>query len=359
MARRRLLLVLLIAAACSGPPPPPSASAPVPAAAAAAPTRFAAVDLYGSERFTAEALLAPVAARFADFERAWFVDPASALPVKQQLERDLAEQADLAAVSFSIIEYYRPGRPSYLTIDVVERGDAARRLTFASPAADAADLPDPEGLLARYAEYEAKGFALLRDGATLVDPVADRETFHAVFGFAHPELAPYRAPLLDGARRHVDELAELLRRDRDPRRRGLAAFLLAFTTDGARVVRELAPACRDASPFVRNNALRVFAEMARHHPEVELPLAPILAALDGPETTDRNKAAAILEPLSRRSELQATIRRSAARTLVAMVALQQPNNRDFAGAILRIVSGASYATEDLAAWRAWLAAQPP
>jgi hypothetical protein len=330
------------------------------AAPAAVPTKgFAAVDLFGTSRFTAEQLLAPLRPRFTEYEQASLArDFEKAAPIQHELEGAVKQAGGFAFVKFSLIRYFREGDPSYVTIDVVEPGDVARRMTFAKPPADAAALPDPEGLLAKYGDYEKKGFELLAKHEKIADEAASRELFHSPFGFAHAELAPFKPILVDGARRHADELALIVRRDQEAQHRAFAIFLLAFTSDGARVVRELEPACQDASALVRNNALRVFAEMAYHHPEVALPLAPVLSALEFPETTDRNKASAILEPLSRKPELQAEIRRRAGRTIVAMLRLKQPNNHDFALMILKNLHGEQtppIAEDDFAAWEAWLA----
>ena len=52
----------------------------------------------------------------------------------------------------------------------------------------------------------------------------------------------------------------------------------------------------------RNNAARVLSDVAHHHPEIAIPLEPVLRGLDGPTTTDRNKAAAIVDGLVRRPD---------------------------------------------------------
>jgi hypothetical protein len=328
-------------------PPPPTA------------TTFAAVDLFGTTRFTAEKLLEPLRARFTEYEAASLAhDYEKAAPIQHELEAAVKQAGGFAFVKFSVVRYFMAGDPSYLTIDVVEPADVARRMTFAKPPADAAALPDPAGLLVKYGEYETKGFELLSKHETITDETSSREFLHCPFGFAHAELAPYRPILVDGARMHADELAAIVHRDRDPQHRAFAIFLLAFTSDGARVVRELEPACKDESSLVRNNALRVFAETARNHPEVALPLTPVLDALEFPETTDRNKASAILEGLSKKPELQAEIRRRAGKTIVAMLRLKQPNNHDFALMILKNLHGEQappIAEDDCAGWEAWLA----
>jgi len=333
-------------------------AAPTPATPA---NGFAGVDLFGTTRFTVEKLLEPVHDRFAEYERLSLADQfEEAAKIQHELETALKQSGGFVFLKFSMIRYFREGDPRYLTIDVVEPADAARRMSFAKPPADATALPDPDGLLAKYGEYETKGFELLRRHEPIEDAASTRELFHCPFGFSHPQLGPYKAVLVDGARKHVDELAAIVQRDKDAQHRAYAIFLLGFTSDGARIVRELIPSCRDENANVRNNAMRVFAEMARNHPEVELPLAPVLDMLDFPETTDRNKAAAVLSALAKKKQLAPEIRERAGKTLVAMLRLQQPNNHDYALMILRDLRGekaAPLAADDYAGWEAWLKEQ--
>ena len=352
------VVALLVVPACSAPQAAPP-NTPPPAAPPPAATHFTGVDLFGTTRLTVEELLEPLHDRFAEYERLAVADRhEEAAPIQHVLEAAVKRAGEFAFVKFSLIRYFGAGDPRYLTIDVVEPGDAARRMSFAKPPADAVALADPDGLLAKYAEYETKGFELLRHHEPIEDAASTRDLFHCPFGFAHPQLASYKAPLVDGARNHADELFAMVHRDRDPQHRAHAIFLLGFTSDGARLVREITPACRDESALVRNNAMRVFAEMAHHHPEVELPLAPVLDMLEFPETTDRNKAAAVLAALAKKKELAPEIRRRGGKTLVAMLRLKQPNNHDWAFQILNALIDEKtrpFASDDYEGWEAWLA----
>jgi hypothetical protein len=85
-----------------------------------------------------------------------------------------------------------------------------------------------------------------------------------------------------------------------------------------------------------------------------MPLAPILAALQFPSTTDRNKAGYVLVSLADRPENRAPILRTVGSVLLDMLALQQPNNHDPAYQILRKLSGKDFGERDYSAWRAWL-----
>ena len=52
-------------------------------------------------------------------------------------------------------------------------------------------------------------------------------------------------------------------------------------------------------------------------------------------------------------ELRTAILRDAGPVLLAMLALEQPNNRDAAHEVLRTLSGESWSAEEIAAWRRW------
>ncbi len=86
------------------------------------------------------------------------------------------------------------------------------------------------------------------------------------------------------------ELVAVLHEDKRADRRAAAAFLLAHLASGERVVELMLPSITDPSELVRNNAMHVLSLIAIDHPEVPIPVAPILEALRFPSTTDRNKA---------------------------------------------------------------------
>jgi hypothetical protein len=262
----------------------------------------------------------------------------------------------LAYAEPSLIEYPEGGvTRCYLTLDVVAERDAARRMRFAP--APGGTYPDPDGLIAAWQRYEAETWALLEAGE-LTGERRDCPAFHCFGDPAHPALALLSATLAAGAPAHVAELATILHDDHRPDRRAAAAMVLAYAGDGRAVVDALVPAFRDPDRVVRNDAMRVIAEVAAYHPAVDVPVEPVLDALELPATTDRNKAAAILAALVERPDgarLHDAVARRAGATLLAMLRLRQPNNHGFAYRILRAISGEHFGARDLAAWEAWLA----
>jgi hypothetical protein len=259
-------------------------------------------------------------------------------------------------VEIAMIGSFSP-RVTHLTVDLVDAEDRAQRMAFApEPAGTHAD---PDGLIALWNEYEAKAIGMMMDGT--LAPVADEKCpfWHCV-SFGHPSLHPYR----DAFARRVPpverELAAVLREDKREEHRGAAAYLLAHLSSGESVVQLLLPSLRDASSLVRNNAMRVLFMISSEHPEIAIPLGPVLEALRFPTTTDRNKAAGILEGITRRAvtaETRAQILAGAGELLVDMLALRQPANHDPAYRILKQLAGRDLGEREVDAWRAWVKAQ--
>ena len=269
-----------------------------------------------------------------------------------RLVAEIRAGGDYAYVEPSLGTYYEK-HARYLTIDIVDRRDEERRMPFRKR--PTARYPDPGGLIAAWEAYASKELELLSRGQ-LRPPPADCPSFHCLGDPRQPELRPLAAAFA-AVPDHGDELAVILRDDARDSYRASAAFLLAYLTDGNTVVADMVPAIHDSSALVRNNALRVLAEIALHHPEVDIPIAPVIEALSFPATSDRNKAAATVFRLAARpdgAKLHRQIARDAGRVLLAMLQLAQPNNHDFAYKVLKEISGQSYGERDYAAWRVWL-----
>jgi hypothetical protein len=110
---------------------------------------------------------------------------------------------------------------------------------------------------------------------------------------------------------------------------------------------------------VRNNVIRVFSDIAQLHRDLTLPVEKIVKILDYPETTDRNKASAVVLGIvadpTQLSRYKPLVMDQAVPIFLKTLRLQQPNNHDFAYMILRIVSGKDYGERDYAAWDRWYA----
>lgn len=330
------------------------AAAPPSKAPAPAPAEYDRIDTYGSAKLDRERLLArwgkELAQLLRDIEDEKEHEKLHASRVA--IEQSINAAGDFAFVHISVITYFSPNR-SFLTVDLVDAADRKRRMTFA-PTPATTERPDPDGLVALWQEYEEKAMSLLMDGK--ISPGNEACPFWHCITFAHESLLPYREAFAKRVPAAEETLAEILRDDPREEHRGAAAYLLAHLASGPRVVELLLPSVRDESSLVRNNATRVFALMAQSHPEIALPIEPFIEALDFPETTDRNKSLAVLAGLAQHGDAarRAAIRKGAGERLVAILALRQPNNHDFAHQILVAIAGRDLGERDVTAWRRWL-----
>lgn len=328
----------------------------VPAGAAPSPAPepvLKGIDIFGSKQVSLEDVKARFGPQFEQLARCIVAqDMEHYASLLDGVVKGLKSMGAFSHAQPSIITYFPPKAGVYLTVDLVDESDRARRMPFSLPPTK--EHADPDGLLAAWDAYQAKGFDLLRAG-TLVQGDAGK-AFHTIFGFDDPALAGYRGIFDAGVPPRKRELVDILRCDRSPTHRATAAFLLAHLADGNEVVRLLLPSLRDPSAEVRNNALRVLGYIALRHGEIDVPVAPVAAALHYPSTLDRNKASFVLLGLAERPACRAAILREGA-VLLKMLALQQPNNHDPAWQILCKISGRAYGERDYAAWEKWLSDQ--
>jgi hypothetical protein len=310
------------------------------------------IDVYGSSRTADHRIQAKVSDQLVALAAALDArDERLFASRKAAIIAEIKTMGDFAFVDVSIVQYFNPTPGEFATVDLVDRQDQKKRMTFLP--APTEKFPDPDGLLAAMEGYVGKGFALLRAGQ-ITGQWEDCGAWHCLFGFRNAALAPYGAWFK--AQVPVDEaaLVEVLRHDATSAHRADAAFLLAHIADGQKLVDLLIPSIQDENSEVRNNILRVLQDIANHHPEIKIPLAPIVSALDFPGTLDRNKSAAVLAGLADQPGLRARIAREAGPILLRMLRLQQPNNHDWAYIVLKKISGETYGERDYNRWASWL-----
>lgn len=356
------LIVALMLGACTRgtATSPPRATAPASATSPSPPSdvapddgvRIVAVDVFDTDRATVQRVLAAYGDELDDILRDDVTVDIDALTAR------IRAFGDFAYVEPALIGYFGDdGVTYYLTIDIVGRRDAAWRMPFAP--APAGTYEDPGGVLAAWDAFERATHELIQAGE--IGPAqAGCPALHCLADHAHPTLVPLGRTLADRVPAHLPELGRILVDDHRVAYRAAAAYALAYAPDGATAVRLLVPALHDNSALVRNNAMRVLADIARLHPDIDIPIDPVLEALAYPATTDRNKAAAILHGLLSRPDgarLHTLVARRAGDTLLAMLRLRQPNNHDFAYMILTAISGQDLGARDYDAWAAWLLAQ--
>jgi hypothetical protein len=310
------------------------------------------VDVFGTTQITAELIqqrfgneLEALVQAIAAHKDQAFMDSYA------KITGEIQAMGDFAYVSLSPIMYYDRGNSFYLTVDVVDQRDKARRLNFLAPPAKR--FADPDGLLAKWSEYQETGRALAEKGDLELDKM-HCPAFHCVWGFAHPKLKKYEKIFQTRVPKNKEKLKAILHGDERETYRANAAFLLAHISDPHELVNAVLPAIRDADATVRNNVMRVLSQIAEERREVLVPIRPFLDALDFPDTSDRNKSLATLEGLAARPDNKAILLNEAGPRLIQILRLLQPNNHDFAYAILKKISGKDFGERNYEAWDKWL-----
>ncbi|RKH62945.1 HEAT repeat domain-containing protein [Corallococcus llansteffanensis] len=276
-----------------------------------------------------------------------------------QKEAALRKQYDLAFAKAGMTVFFAEEMKgsAFVTVDLVDAEDTARLRFLPEPQGQPTD---PQGLIARWSEYEHRLMPLQMQGK--LDPEASGcQVAHCIGGFGHPELAGYEPEFLDKVPKSLDALSAVLREDADEDRRAAAAYLLAYAPTPEETVRRLVPFIRDPDSGVRNNVLRVLTATQQTAKAPLLDVATVVDATSLPTTMDRNKSVYLLNylledlsPEALKAQRAGLIQQLGER-LVAMAALHQPINRDPAVKVLERLSGEKHETAE--AWRAWLARQ--
>ncbi|MCA9750741.1 MAG: HEAT repeat domain-containing protein [Gemmatimonadetes bacterium] len=309
------------------------------------------VDVYGTTRLSPETVRRhhdPALTRLAAL---YGEDTEEVQTLETQIETWIRGRGPFAWVGVSRIEQYTSEFPIQITIDVVEEADAARRMPFReAPDGRRTSPEDARDLLDAWKAYERRAGELFRAGEL---PAIACEAHHCLWGFRHPELRAYGERFDREVPGQSEALVRVLRYASEPGDRATAAFLLGHVESAQEIVDALLPSIRDPSSWVRNNAMRVLAQISRE-PGVVIPLGPVLPALDYPTVRDRNKALAIVRNLTGTVENRATLILDAGDTLLALLRLEQAANHNNAHLTLTRLAGRDLGERDYEAWEGWL-----
>lgn len=304
------------------------------------------IDLYGSDHLNVEQMMEAEPELFAKFcEELKAENDVEALILK--LSDRLKQKFSLPYVKPTAITYFEAeGKVVYITFDVVE---SLERLNFQDRPHEV--FEDPDHLIAAWDLYMSTAYELLNAGE--IEPYEVKTSaFHSVFGHQHPKLTPFEKLFVEGSAKCKNDLTAIFLNDQNDHHRAIAPFLLAYLPEGQELVDLLSKRLRDPSSEVRNNVMRVFACIAFDHPEIVLPVDEVLQALDFPDTTDRNKAAAIIYGLLQQEGNDEKIL-ACSSTLLKMLKLKQPNNSEWAYLILKKISNLDLPKENIADWEQW------
>ncbi|MBI3564221.1 MAG: hypothetical protein HY079_03385 [Elusimicrobia bacterium] len=328
-------------------------AAAVPAAAQSTAT-LRGIDVYRSSALTeadARKRFEPRLKQFVGFKNQRLPggdEKAEALRVEMQ--KEAAGIPGVKWVDLHASEYFTSvDHAMYAIFDVVDAADASR-LAFAPE--PKAKIPDPDGVLAAWRAYVAKGELLSRRGEMPLDRPAC-PGFYCLWG-GTPELDSAQQAFVKAAKEKSEGLKRVLRADENGEDRADALFVLAYSESGAEVASLCHEALLDADARVRGAALQILADIANHHPEQAIALDHVLPRLDDPAASVRGKAMGLLVPLAEKDAYRPAMLTAAPR-LAVLLRLSQPESRDLAFTLLGLLSKKSFDRNDLSAWYAWAA----
>ena len=272
------------------------------------------------------------------------------LKLKKEIQDDLHKKGNFSYIELSFITYFKPNPGRYLTIDFVDTKDKEARMPFFKK--PTGSYSDPGGSLSLWEEYMNTAWKLIKSGD--FEYQKSCPVFHCTFGFEDLRLKKYGKQFDELAKLYEKELFVILEKDINPQHRANAAFLLAHTGDGEKLINKLKNSVFDPEKVVRNNVIRVLSGMSTNHKQFDYPLNEILTALNFPSTTDRNKASAVLVELSLKDNNKKLIAQKVGGIIIRMLKLKQPNNHDFAYQILKNLSGKDYGSRNYKKWEEWL-----
>ncbi|MFY2563067.1 HEAT repeat domain-containing protein [Corallococcus terminator] len=275
-------------------------------------------------------------------------------------EAALRQRFNLAYSHVGIIAFFAEDLKgqAFASVDLVDAEDSHRLSFLPVPTGH---VEDPEGLIAQWLEYKDKVVHMLRSGALNSEGPPSCRIAHCIFGFGHPELAPYEPRFVEKAPAAREALLRLLREDADSTRRAAVPFVLGYAGTPEQVIGWLVPFFKDPDSSVRNNVVRsVLAfQGGLDRPVVDLSVA--FDAMAMPDVSDRNKGTYLLETVlvkltpdalkARRAEVLQKV----GTLLVDMSAYQQPINREPAVKVLRLLSGEDFERPEQ--WKQWLSRQ--
>lgn len=318
---------------------------------------IASLETYGSSRINDVILKETLGKDLQNWLTAGLAGAPDSIATENKLAERIKNKFGFASAEWSIIQYFEPGNLAlHLTLDVVEKDEAAKRMPFLAAPKDT--FKDPGDLIKQWTEYEDTALDLVESGA--LEPEADScVAFHCPFGHKHPKLKKWEKIFVDGVKKHSKELADIQSKEKRPEFRAAATYLLAYLKDGRKVVTMMVDRIKDPDATVRNNSLRVLGDIAEFHPEHIIPIKPVLEAFNFPRVSDRSKSIYLAYLLSLNSqEVRDELMKSSVPTLIQIMGSKQPDHKELAHNILRKISGKDYPVTDSLAWSNWYGRLP-
>lgn len=211
--------------------------------------------------------------------------------------------------------------------------------------------PAPKGTVRLTAEIIKTGdefTAALRQAVSKGDASEDDSAGHSLMNNPEAHLIQQKyIPLANG---NLSLLRRVIRESADAEHRAVAAEVIAYADDKAKIVEDLLYATKDSDSKVRNNAMRalaIIAGYAQKSPEknIRVPYEPFVEPLDSIDWTDRNKSAFALMRLTEKRDAR-LLKLLKAHSLPALFEMAQWRSAGHANAPLIILARVAGISEE-------------
>ncbi len=322
---------------------------------------IASLDTFGSSRISEPKLRKLLGPDLDAWLKAGVTGDPEADNLQKKITKKVVDTYKFPFAEWSIMQYMEPGNLAIrVTLDVVEKQDVTKRMPFLKKPTET--IPEPKQLVTKWYEYQETALKLADEGSLEQQKIDCEGAFHCLFGHQHAQLKPFGELFKKEVEANKKDLIAILTRDKDGDKRAAAAFLLAYLKDPNELISLMVERIQDPDALVRNNALRVLGDIAEFHPNLDIPLKPILPVLEYPLVTDRSKAVyLIFAILNRPDDKSETAKAAAIKNFFPILALlksQQPNQSGPAYAVLRRISNEHFAPNEIPKWEKWFERLP-
>lgn len=323
------------------------------------------VDVYGTDEKTAEQVIKKYAKSIIFYEEKFhqYIQDAKGnlddklvdkiMMERQHIIKDIKNELKLYYVDIKSVIY--PDQDTiYVTVDVIDkkhpdRMKFLRKNNHISTEKKQVIHPDLIDTMIEFSDMETRLILTnQKDAKDTWCPV-----YHCISGFNDPKLKPYLKVFNQGAKENKVLIIDTINHDPDAKRRAAAVFLTGHFTNPKEIMSVLLPHVTDDDESVRNNVIRVIGATL-FKVKLDIDVTPFLSLLDSPVLMDRNKSLFVLLMLSESPAVKKRLIEEVGDTLIAILALQQPNNHIIAYDILKKISGKNFGEYDIAAWKQWL-----
>lgn len=270
---------------------------------------------------------------------------------KYEQNRDSLSQIFITRGNFSFvnIEFFTSySGKTDLIIDFVDTEDSETRLKFRP--ISKTSFSDLDDLFKTWREYQRLSFELFRKGE-----IKDKScpVIHCIWSFNHDKLEPYLSIFNKRASEAVIQLIEVLNSSSSIKQRAASSFLLSHAgLNEQELLNILIPSTSDSSSLVKNNSMRVIYYILRNNPELDIDLERVIAVLNYPSFTDRNKALIVLRSLALEN-LDLESLKKMIPTLIEILEKKDAHNFRNAHLVLQKISGLEFSYNQILEWKSW------